>query len=81
MEAIIKHIDSDKGVVYYEICLKIGNYELTTTAESEHLHSLEKAQEIADNINKKIKKDRDFHIAYAIELRRERHKYDPNYRG
>jgi hypothetical protein len=81
MEATVEHVDVGKGAGYYKICLKIGNYELTTTADCENLHSLEKSQEIAENINKKIKEDRDKAIAYAIELRRESHKYDPYFRG
>ena len=81
MEATVEHVDVGRGAGYYKICLKIGNHELTTTADCEHLHSLVEAQKIAENINKKIKEYRDTSIAYAIELRRESHKYDPNFRG
>jgi hypothetical protein len=81
MEATVEHIDVGRGAGYYKICLKIGNYELTTTADWQHLQDLEEAKKIAETINKKIKEERDKSIAYAIELRRESHKYDPNYRG
>lgn len=81
MEATVEHIDVGKGAGYYKICLKIGNYELTTTADWQHLQDVEEAKKIAETINNKIKEEQDLRIAHAIETRKKNHKYDPNFRG
>lgn len=58
MEATVEYMDVGRGAGYYEIRLKIGSHTLTTTSDWQHLQSLEKAQEIADSINKKLEEKR-----------------------
>ena len=56
MKVIVEYVSLGRGPGYYRIYLKIGNYVLEVTDSSDYLDNENKAQKIADKINKKIKK-------------------------
>ncbi len=61
---------------WYAIRIEVGDIELEALSHFA-FYDKKKAQKFADKVNKKLKEEQNKVIAYAIELEKESHEYDP----
>ncbi len=80
--AVAEKIEPDLESSGWKVIVRIDDYDLKVADPWDDIRdSEEKAKEIAKDIQKKILKHTKEMIAYDREWERERHEYDPNYRG
>lgn len=66
---------------WYVVRVRVGNVILEVEHHYGTIHDKALAQKIADKANEELKKEQEEVINMAIELRKDSHKYDPNFRG